>query len=231
MASALAEGSGGTNILQEITLAEGGVHGRHREDTFDEDKEKRQERFLKDLEKDQDDSERKLKTTSLKRFFRISPKKSGTPRGGDGEELKSKSDGFIEGSSSKGNGNDDEVDDDDTEGEDNDEEAAGGSDAKRQQFKRFKLRLGGMQRHSTNRDSESKIDLNSNASKITLKSSLSNYWNAVFKKKKSKSVNDMELAMEEVRTTNFMESGTGDQPRTLTEDIHALKISEEGDEN
>ncbi|XP_073819677.1 uncharacterized protein [Musca autumnalis] len=229
MASALAEGSGGTKILQEIALTEGGVRDRSEKENFDEAKEKRQERFLKELEKDEDESERKLKSTSLKRFFRISPKKSSlSPE----EDLRSKSMGFIENKIERGNDNQvDEDDDEDTE-EDEEEEAAGGSGGgKRDQYKRFKLRLGGMQRHSSNRDSESKIDLNSNASKITLKSSLSNYWNAVFKKKKSQSVNDMELAMEEVRTTNFMETGTGDQARTLTEDIHALKISEDPNEN
>ncbi|XP_075165393.1 uncharacterized protein LOC142237836 [Haematobia irritans] len=208
--------------MEEIPLNEGGVNRQfegevssadnqnYDAETVKKERELKQENFLKDLREEGGDNKRKLKTNSLKRFFRLPSKKSS-----EKAEVSASGSGIDAESQLANSETDDNSIDDDVE--------IDGSGSARGPHRRFKLRLGGMQRHVNSLDGESKIDLGT-ASKISLKSSLSNYWNSVFKKKTSKSLNDIEDP-KDVKTTNFME--TPDQHDRMAEDIHSLKISDD----
>ncbi|XP_059216654.1 uncharacterized protein LOC131994187 isoform X2 [Stomoxys calcitrans] len=183
---------------EESLMAKNAVKGEGDEKN---ESETYQEQFLKDLEKESVGSERKSKTSSLKKLFRLPTKKSleksGVPSGQDNLNMNQ--------------------DPNDGEGED---EMVSGSVSGEKRLNRVRLRLEGIYRH----DSKSKMNLDSSASQMTLKSSLSNVWNNVFKKKKSKPESD------DVMKTNVL--GSNDECRhSLEEDMHALEITEDPNEH
>ncbi|TMW52405.1 hypothetical protein DOY81_002572 [Sarcophaga bullata] len=141
------------------------------------------------------EAERKLKTGSLKRFFRLSPKKQAN--NGDTLEVKKS-------------------------GRQNDEQ----NDKPRDRAEKQKIKDS----------AHSSIDISGTTSKSTLKTSLSTYWNSVFKLKKSKraektnSVIQSEGEETVVHAENLDNSDAHDNSgdgSSITEDIHALKISDE----
>uniref|UniRef100_A0A1I8PKS6 Uncharacterized protein n=1 Tax=Stomoxys calcitrans TaxID=35570 RepID=A0A1I8PKS6_STOCA len=190
--------------LEEIPLAEGGPKGNGDEK---EDSAKAREN-MHEIESRQDlgEKERKLKISCLKKFLHLPSKKS--------------LDKAKEHELDVVTPTDEKVDNNDGE------EKASGSKTNKKSNKHSQLPLGGMFRHASLPRYKSKYDLNSRSSKITLKSSFSGFWNSVFKKeRKSQSEYDIEETEGDVKFTNFLE--TKSECRTLREDIHSLKISED----
>uniref|UniRef100_A0A1A9VEX5 Uncharacterized protein n=1 Tax=Glossina austeni TaxID=7395 RepID=A0A1A9VEX5_GLOAU len=164
----------------------------------------------------------KAKSSSLKRFFKMPQKRHPD---------------YVEPESRRSQSPNDEI----RRKDDEDADHGQGQSKEQSQHRRFPLRLGGLQRHSTgtgslNRAVKSETNnINQVSSKSTLKGSLSSYWGFMFKKgKKEKnpplpkeettiSSTDLDIELHESKKADVKKIAE----LVLNEEVHALKISEE----
>uniref|UniRef100_A0A1A9X1K2 Uncharacterized protein n=1 Tax=Glossina brevipalpis TaxID=37001 RepID=A0A1A9X1K2_9MUSC len=162
----------------------------------------------------------KAKSSSLKRFFKMSQKQKAD---------------YAESNSRPPQSPNEEI----QQGEDEDEDHGQGQSKEQIQHRRFPLRLGGLQRHTTgnlNRAVKSETNhINKVSSKSTLKNSLSSYWGLMFKKGKKEKNPPLPKEETTISTTDLEveihESKRADVEKiaelVLNEEVHALKLSED----
>ncbi|XP_037821370.1 uncharacterized protein LOC119610295 isoform X1 [Lucilia sericata] len=179
----------------------------------------------------EDENEHKIKTNSLKRFFRLPSKKKseGSALEGEASHMEFEEGGAIQYYQQNPTQNDHE---------DRDLKQTNS------EYRRFKLNYG---RYESNPASNVRPEkeLSASFSKANLKSSLSTYWNSVFKlkktKKSSKSQLELQQTVSEATTSrtereNQLPDSTNDlsqnpdcpaDSNSILDDIHTLQISEE----